>query len=130
MKEEQGLVQRAQKGDLSAFRELVERYKKKMYYLAFDLTGSHHDAEDLSQDVFIKAYHGIHQFRGEAKFESWLYRIMVNTCISQKRKKSLASMHLDDELDQKEKDSQFHSDHFSTNPEQSTCVNAYGFIKS
>ena len=54
LREEQVLVQRARDGDRTAFRELVERYKKQIYYLAYDLTGNHHDAEDLSQEVFIK----------------------------------------------------------------------------
>ena len=54
--DEQVLVARARNGEIGAFRELVERYKKKIYYLSLDLTGNHHDAEDLSQEVFIKAY--------------------------------------------------------------------------
>ncbi|MCD4665006.1 MAG: sigma-70 family RNA polymerase sigma factor, partial [Bacteroidales bacterium] len=62
-----------------AFRELVERYKKKIYYLAYDLTGNHHDAEDMSQEVFIKAFRSLKNFRGDAKLSSWLYRITVNT---------------------------------------------------
>ena len=99
MNEEQVLVERARSGEMGAFRELVERYKKKIYYLSLDLTGNHHDAEDLSQEVFIKAYRSLKKFRGDAKFNSWLYRIAVNTCISQKRKKSLSSMTLQEDFD-------------------------------
>ncbi|MCK4761823.1 MAG: RNA polymerase sigma factor [Candidatus Aminicenantes bacterium] len=86
--EEKELVNRACRGDMSAFQELVERYKKKIYYLAFDMVGDHHEAEDLSQEVFIKAFRFIKKFRKEAKVSSWLYRIAVNTCIDAQRKKS------------------------------------------
>jgi RNA polymerase sigma-70 factor (ECF subfamily) len=97
--EEQVLVERARNGEMGAFRELVERYKKKIYYLSLDLTGNHHDAEDLSQEVFIKAYRSLKNFRGDAKLNSWLYRITVNTCISQRRKKSVSVMTLQEDFD-------------------------------
>lgn len=74
------------------FRELVEQHKKAVYYLALDLSGSHHDAEDLSQEVFIKAHAGLDSFRGEASVESWLRRITVNTFLNTRRKKSLRFM--------------------------------------
>lgn len=72
----------------ASFQELVESHKKNVYYLALNLTGNHHDAEDLSQDVFIKAFRAMKDFRGEAKWSSWLYRITVNTYIDEKRKKT------------------------------------------
>lgn len=97
--EEQVLIQRARNGERGAFRELVEQYKKKIYYFSLDLTGNHHDAEDLSQEVFIKVYRSLKNFRGDAKFKSWLYRIAVNTCISQRRKKSVSAMTLQEDFD-------------------------------
>lgn len=89
MTEERELVQRVKNGDQNAFRELVERYKQQTYYLALDLTGNHHDAEDISQEVFMKAYRGISKFRSGAKLGTWLHRITVNAYIDSKRKKSL-----------------------------------------
>lgn len=74
--------------DPVSFQELVDSHKKNVYYLALDLTGNHHDAEDLSQEVFIKAFRAMKGFRGEAKWSSWLYRITVNTYIDEKRKKT------------------------------------------
>lgn len=88
MADERALVRRIQRGDTSAFQELVEGYKQQVYYLAHDLSGNHHDAEDLSQEVFIKAYRGIGTFRSGAKIGSWLHRITVNAYIDSKRKKS------------------------------------------
>jgi RNA polymerase sigma-70 factor (ECF subfamily) len=83
------LIDQIQQGNIGAFRELVERYKRRIYYLAYDLSGNHHDAEDLSQEVFIKVYQSIHRYRAESSPYSWLYRITVNTFIDQKRKKIL-----------------------------------------
>lgn len=71
------------------FREFVERYQRTLYALAFDLTGNHHDAEDLSQEVFIKAHRNHRGFRGEAQTSTWLYRIAVNTYLNRQRKKAL-----------------------------------------
>lgn len=82
------LVKQASQGDRGAFREIVEDNKKKIFYLAFDFTGSIQDAEDLSQDVFIKAFRSLHTFKGEASISTWLYRITLNTFLDLKRKKS------------------------------------------
>ena len=77
-----------------AFRDLVEQHKRSVYYLGLDLTGNHHDAEDLSQEVFIKAHRGLSTFRGEASVETWLRRITVNTYLNKRRKKALSFMRL------------------------------------
>jgi len=118
LKEEQVLVQRMQQGDMLAFRELVERYKKNIYYLSYDLTGNHHDAEDLSQEVFIKAFRSMSNFRGDAKLSSWLYRITVNTAISQKRKKSVSNMQLQENFEETVNKSEQNNKEFSRNPEK------------
>jgi RNA polymerase sigma-70 factor (ECF subfamily) len=86
--DETKLVDRICQGDFEAFHELVETYKKKVYYLAFDMTGDHHDAEDISQEVFIKVFRHIKKFRKDAALKSWIYQITVNTCIDVQRKKS------------------------------------------
>lgn len=85
LRQEQLLVERARNGDAEAFRELVERSKHDVFRLACSLTGSRPDAEDLSQDVFVKAYRSMHKFRGDAKWSTWLYRITVNTCMDHGR---------------------------------------------
>jgi RNA polymerase sigma-70 factor (ECF subfamily) len=82
------LVERAKGGDAQAFRDLVERSRQNVYRLAYNLTGNRLDAEDLSQDVFIKAYRSLPKFRGDAKWSTWLYRITVNTCMDHGRTKA------------------------------------------
>jgi len=86
------------------FPALVEQYKRPLYALAYDLTGNHHDAEDLSQEVFIKAYRGMDGFRGEAQVYSWLYRIAVNTFLNKRRKKALRFRQLWDDFSQRPSD--------------------------
>ena len=85
--DEQELVRQIRMGDIASFRQLVERYKKKVFYLAYDMTGDHHDAEDISQEVFIKVFRFIKHFRQDAKLSTWLYQVTVNTCIDTQRKK-------------------------------------------
>jgi RNA polymerase sigma-70 factor (ECF subfamily) len=83
---EERLVREAREGDPGAFKELVECCREPMFQLAMQLTGDWDDADDLSQQVFIKAYHALPRFRGEARVMSWLYRIMLNTHIDHARK--------------------------------------------
>jgi RNA polymerase sigma-70 factor (ECF subfamily) len=85
--DDQSLVSKAQTGQRNAFRQLVEKHKERVYCIALDLMGNRADAEDMSQEVFIKAYRALPRFRGDAQVSSWLYRITVNTCIDHRRKK-------------------------------------------
>jgi len=95
MQDERVLVQRIQAGDASAFREFVRLHQRDVYGLAYDLCGNHHDAEDLSQEVFIKVHRGIGSFRSDAKPGSWLYRITMNTFLDSKRRKPVHLVSLD-----------------------------------
>jgi RNA polymerase sigma-70 factor (ECF subfamily) len=95
--EAQILVDRVCRGDVSAFQDLVEQYKRKVYYLAYDMVGDHHEAEDVSQEVFIKVYRALKNFRRDAKMSSWIYQITVNSAIDFLRKrKAKPSVNLED----------------------------------
>ncbi|MBN4056133.1 RNA polymerase sigma factor [Rhodothermus sp. AH-315-K08] len=76
------------------FQDVVRDYKRGVFALAYDLTGNHHDAEDLTQEVFIKAHRGLSSFRGESGLYAWLRRIAVNTHLNRRRKKALSFMRL------------------------------------
>src|SRR5712664_3371930 len=69
------LVRQAQNGDGSAFAELVGRHQRQLYRLALRMTGSEADAQEVLQEAFLNAYQKLPNFRGEAQFSSWLYRI-------------------------------------------------------
>jgi RNA polymerase sigma-70 factor (ECF subfamily) len=81
-KRDQDLVRQFRKGDEQAFTKLVERYKKKIYLTAYRFVQNHEDADDLSQEAFIKAYQFRHKFRGDSSFYTWVYRIVVNLSIN------------------------------------------------
>jgi len=96
--EEKELIDRLSRGDMAAFRELVEAYKKKMYYFALDMVRDPADAEDISQEVFLKVFRGFRTFKRDAKLSSWLYRIAYNASIDHLRRKSLAPEPTEDEI--------------------------------
>jgi RNA polymerase sigma-70 factor, ECF subfamily len=69
-------------GDPEAFDRLVERYQRNVYNLCYRYVNNHHDANDMAQEAFLKAYRALDRFRGDSAFSTWLYRIAVNTCLS------------------------------------------------
>jgi RNA polymerase sigma-70 factor (ECF subfamily) len=79
------LVKRAQAGDRSAFDDLVRRYRARIYALSLHLTGSRSEADDITQDVFTRAYQRINGFAGRSEFFTWLYRIAVNRSLNARR---------------------------------------------
>jgi RNA polymerase sigma factor (sigma-70 family) len=85
------------KGDHNAYALLVERYKSYVFTLTLRFIKSREDAEEVSQDIFIKAYRSLADFKGTAKFSTWLYTIVNTTCITFLRKKRLDVRSLDDE---------------------------------
>ncbi|MFN5930647.1 MAG: RNA polymerase sigma factor, partial [Sphingobacteriales bacterium] len=92
--EEAELIDLLKKGDDGAFKRIVESKKDLVYNTALGLLQNVEDAEDIAQEVFIKVYESIHQFKGESAFSTWLYRIAVTKSLelirSRKRKKRFA----------------------------------------
>jgi RNA polymerase sigma-70 factor (ECF subfamily) len=82
-------VRRVQRGDIDSFEVLVRRHQKAIFNLVYRLLGNYDEAAEVSQDVFLSAFKSIHQFRGEANFSTWLYRIGLNHAST--RRKSLNS---------------------------------------
>jgi RNA polymerase sigma-70 factor (ECF subfamily) len=80
--EDRQLVRRAQEGDLSAFDELIRRYQERVYATIYHMTSNHEDANDLTQETFVKAYKALSSFKGDSGFFTWVYRIAVNKTIN------------------------------------------------
>lgn len=80
------LVQRAQANDRAAFNEIVLRYKAKVYNYIYRMVHNPMDAEDLTQETFVRAYMSIHSFQSRASLNTWLFRIATNLCIDYSRK--------------------------------------------
>ena len=91
------LVRKAQRGDGSAFAELVGRHQRQLYRLALRMTGSEADAQEVLQEAFLNAYQKLPNFRGEAQFSSWLYRIAANSALMRLRRKRRAPDALTDQ---------------------------------
>lgn len=73
-------------GDTAAFEEILNRYKKSVFSIVYRMIGNYHEAEDISQEVFINVYKKIYQFDSSKKFAPWIHRIAVNSCITAMRK--------------------------------------------
>jgi RNA polymerase sigma-70 factor, ECF subfamily len=80
------LVERAREGDREAFGEIVRRWERRIFALAYGILGSPEDARDAAQETFIAAYRNLQGFRGDARVSSWLHRIAVNQCITRQRR--------------------------------------------
>lgn len=79
------LVRRAREGDFGAFEVLFERHRALVYRFAYQMTNRRDDAEDMVQEAFLRAYQNLHRYRDEAKFTTWLLRIVTNLCTDQAR---------------------------------------------
>ncbi|NML23220.1 sigma-70 family RNA polymerase sigma factor [Pseudoflavitalea sp. G-6-1-2] len=91
------IISRVLHGENNLYAALVERYRNFVFTIAMRFTPHREDAEEIAQDVFVKAYRNLADFRGDSKFSTWLYTITNTTCISFLRKKKLAVHSLDQE---------------------------------
>jgi RNA polymerase sigma factor (sigma-70 family) len=91
------IIKRVLAGEQAVFAQLVQRYQSYVFTLVLRFTDNREDAEEISQDVFVKAYRSLADFRGEAKFSTWLYTIVRTSCITFLRKKRLVTTSLDNE---------------------------------
>ncbi len=80
--DEEKLIEQAKAGLREAFETLMNRYRKEVYRLSYRLTGNHHDADDIAQNTFIKAYLSLKKFKGKSSFKTWIYMIALNTAKS------------------------------------------------
>ncbi len=85
------------RGEQTLYAELVKRYQNFVFTITLRYTSSREDAEEIAQDVFVKAYRSLADFRGDSKFSTWLYTIVNTTCITFLRKKRLNTHSLDNE---------------------------------
>ena len=88
-------IEKVLSGETESFAPLLERYSKQVFTLIVKIVGKREDAEELTQDVFVKAYGSLAKFRADSSFSTWIYRIAYNTAISATRKKGFDSMSID-----------------------------------
>lgn len=97
------LVERTKAGDSSAFEQLVRQYDRQIYRTALHITQNREDAEDITQDVFFKAFQKLEQFQGNSKFSTWLVRIAVNESLMRlRRRKTSKTVSMDQDVETEE----------------------------
>lgn len=103
--QETELIIRAQNGNITAFEQLIYNYDKKVLSLALKYTGNEDDARDVYQDVFIRVFKGLKNFRFKSEFSTWLYRIVTNVCLTYRtniKKREFISIHPDEDQEENE----------------------------
>ena len=91
------IISRVLKGEQQVYAQIVERYQSYVFTLVLRMVESREDAEEVAQDIFVKAYRSLADFRGESKFSTWLYTIVRTSCITFLRKKKLQTTSIDNE---------------------------------
>ena len=84
--EERRLIERSRRGDQAAFDVLVRRYERQVYSTAYRLTNSYDDASDIAQEALVRAWNNLKSFRGDASFSTWLYRIVTNIFLDERKR--------------------------------------------
>lgn len=97
--DEAELVQAAQQGNLQAFEELVRRYEHRIYRLAYNITQNRADAEDVTQEAFLKGFEHLPEFHGDSRFYTWLVRIAVNEALMKLRRRRPNELALDEMIE-------------------------------
>ena len=101
--EEQSLIDRCKKGDIASFDLLVRHYEKRVFNFAYRLSGNQADAEDVAQEAFIRVFNSIATFRGDANFSTWVFKIVTNVYLDErKRSKAHQTMPLDEYIELEE----------------------------
>ena len=95
------LIQKSQSGDIKSFEMLIETYQKKAFNIAYRMLGNLEDANDVTQEAFVKVYKSLGKFKGDSKFSTWLYSIVTNASIDYMRKNRKTDVVY---LDKKEED--------------------------
>jgi RNA polymerase sigma factor (sigma-70 family) len=95
---DQHYINQIMQGDTNVFRVLVDRYKGMIFTLALKMIKNREEAEEVSQDTFIKVYNSLNKFKGDSKFSTWIYKIAYNTCLDRlkKNKKEESTISIDE----------------------------------
>ncbi|WP_010252495.1 RNA polymerase sigma factor [Acetivibrio cellulolyticus] len=97
---ERNLVEKSKSGDVEAFEQLIESCQKKVFNIAYRMIGNYDDANELAQEVFIKAFRSIKKFKGDSLFSTWIYKVTANVCLDEiRRRKKKMVVSLDEEIE-------------------------------
>jgi RNA polymerase sigma factor (sigma-70 family) len=116
------LVEEFKQGKIEGFNELVRRYQEKVYWIARRVIGNHDDADDIVQDIFVRVYGALENFRSESKFYTWLYRIAMNLSLNALRKKKIKTFIRYDDLVEQLDEGRVHADEHILKQEYQTVL--------
>jgi RNA polymerase sigma factor (sigma-70 family) len=91
------IIKEIQSGNISVYSVLLNKYKNMVFTLAYNIIQNREDAEELTQDVFIKVFNALSAFKGESLFSTWLYRIVINTSVNKKKLRKIKFSNIDSE---------------------------------
>ena len=111
-------VAAAKAGDISAFEDLVNRYERKIFRLAQHITQNNEDAQDVTQEAFLKAFEHLGEFQGNSRFYTWLVRIAVNQALMKLRKRHNKDISLDQEIEGEDNSMPREIEDWGPSPEQ------------
>lgn len=97
-RDDQYYIDKVLGGDIAAYRQVVEKHQDLVFTIVKRIVSSQEDAEEVAQDVFLKAYEKLAEFKGKAKFSTWLYRIAYNTAVSHTRKRKVEFLTMEDQI--------------------------------
>lgn len=97
-KDDKFYIEKVLNGDTNAYADLINKHKEMVFTIAVKILRNHEDAEEIAQDTFLKAFNALPNFKGDAKFSTWIYRIAYNTAISQSRKRKQEFAAINDDM--------------------------------
>lgn len=119
MTEEEKIVKQMKNGNYKNYDKIVNSYKNRVFGMAYKFTGDYDESQDLAQEVFLKIYRQIKNFREESKLSTWIYRISVNTCLDWKKKKEkIKSINFSSMVNEENKDQTIDLKDESMSPDQ------------
>ncbi len=121
---EKALLKKAKNGDIEAFESLVERYQKKVYNIALRMTGNSEDAAEIAQEALIRVFRSLRNFKEEASFSTWIFRITTNLCLDEIRKrKNKQVVYINDEIKLEDGEVKIQIEDKSPGPEEKAQTN-------
>lgn len=118
MENEKDLILQSKSGDIHSFEILIKGYQKMAYNVAYRIMGNEEDAKDMTQEALIKVYKNIKGFRMDSSFSTWMYRIVMNTCKDELRKRKMKVISIDQPIDTGDGEVQMELEDTSKTPEE------------
>lgn len=118
LEDEKKLIQKSISGDVESFEILINKYQKMAYNVSYRVMGNEEDAKDMTQEALIKVFRYINSFRMDSSFSTWMYRIVMNTCKDELRKKKLKVVSIDKPIEMSDGNMKMDIEDTSRTPEQ------------